>query len=390
MRVNGKRVPLLLMAVVMVTATVSTAFRFDSVSAAQITNRKLTLLTGAADSNGDGFNDGGSMPGAVVNHQFDFTVPTGGNVGSIQFQYCTTASGTCTLPTGLVTTSATIGAEDNNVSGFTMVNTSNGAPYVTRTAANVSAAEAISYRLNSITNPDDPGNPNYTFFVRISTFSSTNATTGVIDTGTVAATTSEQIVLTGTMPESLIFCTGAAITTTNSIPDCTTATSGAITFNQLFSPTDTASATSQMAASTNALNGYAITINGPTLTSGSYTIPALAALDTSKKGFGQFGLNLRANTVAAAEDSVGNPIGIDVTPTSNAGLSLRAQPTTDYNTIDSFKFGSGDTVAKSDFGGSDGPTNSQIYTSTYIVNVTGAQVAGTYTTTLTYVCTPTF
>ena len=79
-------------------------FSLSSVSAAQITSRSLTLQAGASD--------GGSKPGGVVNHLFTFTVPSVGNanIGSIQFLYCTVASGTCVTPTGLVTTAATIRA----------------------------------------------------------------------------------------------------------------------------------------------------------------------------------------------------------------------------------------------------------------------------------------
>ena len=143
-------------------------------------------------------------PGGVVKHLFSFTIPGGGNVGSIQFLYCTTAGGTCTMPTGLVTTSATLGAE-TGATGFTMVNTTNGAPYLTRTAASVTA-QAATYRLDTVTNPTAN---NTTFYVRITTFVSTDATTGATDTGVVAASTATQIVLSGTMPESLIFCTGA-------------------------------------------------------------------------------------------------------------------------------------------------------------------------------------
>jgi len=57
--------------------------------------------------------------------------------------------------------------------------------------------------------------------------------------------------------------------------------------------------------------------------------------------------------------------------------------------VDNFKFASGDPVADSANGGL-GPTDAQIFTVTYIVNVTGSQPAGTYTATFTYICTPTF
>jgi hypothetical protein len=97
-------------------------------------------------------------------------------------------------------------------------------------------------------------------------------------------------------------------------------------------------------------------------------------------------MNLRANTVASA---ISFPAGsADVNAAPN-GTDLRGQPTANYNTIDNFKYVSGDTIARSDNGGA-GPTNAQLFTASYIVNVAGNQLAGTYTTTLTYICTPTF
>lgn len=381
-RVNAK---LILLSGLLVLATVSSSFKAQDVHAEQITNRSLTLESGATD--------GGSMPGGVVNHQFDFTVPTAGNVGSIQFMYCTTASNpsadpdTCTMPTGLVTTSATLGNEtDSAATGFSIVTNTvdapNGTVYLTRPAASVAANDALKFQINSVTNPTTT---NEAFFVRISTFASTDTTGTPIDTGTVAATTATQIELSGTMPESLIFCTGGEILTNGGgIPDCSTATDGSVTFNQLFSPTDTATATSQMAASTNAATGYSITVTGDTLTSGSNTIPSMSAAEQGVRGTSQFGMNLKANTVLTSTD----PVGAEVAPVSN-GTDLRAQAATGYNTVDSFKFVPGESIAASDFN-TPGPTNAQIFTASYIVNVAGSQPAGTYVTTLTYVCTATF
>jgi hypothetical protein len=343
-----------------------------NVSAAQITSRSLTLQAGVSD--------GGSKPGGVVNHLFTFTTASTANIGSIQFLYCTTAGGTCTTPTGLVTTSATLGSQ-SGATGFTIVNSTNAAPYITRTAASISSSTVLTYQLASVTNPTTA---NQAFYVRISTFTSTNATTGTTDTGTVAASTATQIVLTGTMPESLIFCTGGTISTTGGVPNCSTATSGAISFNQLFSPSDTATATSQMSASTNAASGYNITVNGPTLTSGSNTVTAMGSSTTGVRGTSQFGLNLRTNTTTTSSPAV----GIDLAPASN-GTNYKGQALTGYSTVDNFKYVSGDSIANSADGGA-GPTDSQIYTSSYIVNVNGAQAVGTYTTTLTYICTATF
>jgi hypothetical protein len=359
-------------------ASIVTVLLPQSASAAQITNRSLLL-----QANG---TTGGATIGGIVNHVFTFTVPSvgGTNIGSIQFLYCTTASvATCVTPTGLKTdgTNPTTLSAQSGATGFTLNNTTNGAPYITRTAAAVTAGTILSYTLSSVTNPTTTPQ---TFFVRITTYSAAALGGTAYDTGSVAAATTNQITLTGTMPESLIFCVGATVSTTSSIPDCSTTTAGNVSFNQLFSPTDTATATSQMAASTNASNGYNITVNGVTLTSGSNTIPAMTASTTGVRGTGQFGLNLKLNTTATSTTAVGTEVNA-----SPNGTSLRGQASAGYNTVDNFKFTTGDTVAKSDNTVA-GPTNAQIYTVSYVVNVAGNQASGTYTSTLTYICTGTF
>lgn len=374
MRVNGNRLPLVVLCLMLVFATISSAFQTNTANAAQITSRSLKLVAGPVD--------GATKASGVVKHEFTFTVPTGGNVGSIKFTYCTIASGTCTMPLGLVTTGATLDFEQN-VTGWTVNNSTNGAPYVTRAAANVAAGTSATIRLANVTNPSAD---NTSFFVRIATYASTDTTGTAIDNGTVTASTATLIQLTGIMPESIIFCTGETITKTAGIPDCSTAGDGQVSFDQLFSPSDTATATSQLAASTNAGSGYVITVNGGTLTSGSNTIPAITAASGASgiRGTGQFGMNLVANTTATSTIAK----GANIDSPSN-GTDLRGKPLTGYNTADAFKFVSGDPIADSSNGGA-GPTNSQIYTATYMVNVAGNQLAGTYTTTLTYICTPTF
>jgi len=361
-------------------------FQSSDANAAQITTRSLQLLTG-------GGGDGGSLPAGTVNHRFTFDIVGGQTIGSLRFEYCTVASVVaCTAPTGMTgtdgTTNATFGGESGSeVTGFAMgVRTANSF-ILTRVAASASAGDTVSVQANGVENPTTA---NYTFFVRISTYPTTDGSGTATDTGSVAASTANPIQLSGVMPESLIFCTGGTISAPGGIPNCASATSGTVNFNQLFSPTDTATATSQMAASTNALYGYVITINGPTLTSGSSTIPPMSpvlanAPVASTPGISQFGINLRANTTAVSTVAV----GADVASAPN-GTDLRGQPATNYNTVDNFKFvTAGDIVARSDNGGA-GPTNAQLFTASYIVNVAGNQLAGTYATTLTYVCTPTF
>ena len=326
---------------------------------------------------------GGSQFSGTVNDLFNFTTFTNSNVGSIQFDYCTTAGGTCTVPPGLSTTSATLSGTQGGATGFTLgaIGVTNGHPYITRTAANINSSVALSYTLLGVTNPSATNTP---FYVHITSYTGANLGGTAVDNGTVAASTANQITLTGTMPESLVFCAGATISLNGGgVPDCTTATSGAVSFNQLFSPTATATATSQMAASTNASTGYVITVNGPTLTAGSSTVTAMSTMGPSTNGISQFGMNLKQNITPA--------VGTEVTPTSNnANYRGEAIPSSGYDLANDFKYVNGGAVADSAQGSGAAPTDIQIYTAAYIVNVNGAQAVGTYTTTLTYICTPTY
>lgn len=372
------------LAIVILAIAAQIVLPFSVANAAQITDRSLTLEAGATD--------GGSAPGGVVNHFFEFVIPGNTAVGSIKFQYCMTAAdtgtNTCVTPTGLDTTTTTMSAE-NGLTGFTnLTHVGNGEFYIHKATATAPGAAntPVSYRFAGITNPTTP---NETFFVRMSTYATTDTSGASTDAGVVTASTAEPIDLTGIMPESLVFCTGATVgldVATSTVPDCSTATPGDVAFNELFSPTSTATATSQMAASTNAGDGYAITVNGTTLTSGSNTIAAMAAMGAGVRGTSQFGMNLKANTVVTSSSFPGD--SAEAAPAANA-VNYRGQASAGYDTVDQFKYASGDVVADSYNGGAGG-TDAQIFTVSYIVNVPGSQPAGTYATTLTYICTPTF
>lgn len=403
MSVSAKRLPFLVTGIVLATALVANVILpAHEAYAAQITSRSLTLQ--------DGTNPG-SLAGGVVKHLFSFTIPTAGAISSIKFQYCTTADidigGACTTPAGLLTTSAALGTQ-TGITFTSLNNTTNGSPYLTAASpitivtSGGGQNNVVSFQLTSITNQNSTncgGTANCTFYVRITTYASTNATGSAIDAGTVAASTAVQIQLTGTMPESLIFCTGGSVGVNGGgIPDCSTATSGNISFNQLFSPTSTAYATSQMAASTNATTGYVITVEGTTMTSGSNTIAAIGGTSAlSAPGTGQFGLNLMHDTATDTLSPALSPLSADVSPAPN-GTNYMGKPKTTFGTGGNaatakyaFTAGSLNSIAASDNGtGTGAPTDAQIFTTTYIVNVSGSQVAGTYATTLTYICTPTF
>lgn len=373
LRVRG-----LLLAALLLTATAANLAASMSASADQITTRSLTLMASTDGKTGGSTPSGTAayVTGSNPNHRFTFTVPTTGSVGSIKFEYCTTAVQTaCVAPTNMDATGVTYGTE-SGITGFSIrgASTTANVVVITRTAASVTGGTAATITLNNIKNPSTVG----TFYVRISTYVAIDATGSAVDTGSVAAATANAIPLQGYMPESLIFCTGITVTA-----DCATVTAGTVSFTTLFSPSASSYATSQMAASTNAGGGYNITVAGNTLKSGTTNqIPAIASVKAPSTGTSEFGMNLVANAGVTGS--------ANITAASN-GSTLTGQPLAGYGTTGQYKFVSGDSVANSGSGGSGAtPTNGQVYTATYMVDVSGIQPAGTYTTTLTYICTATF
>jgi len=304
---------------------------------------------------------GSSGQGVVTSYTANFSTATTNNIGSIKFEFCDAATNTCNLPAGVVTTSAVLTAQ-SGATGFSLVNTTNGAPYITRVAANINATTPLSYTLGTITNPNTP---NQTYYVRITTYTGSDGATGPVDNGTVAMSTAEPVQLTGVTPEILVFCVGTSIGS-----DCTSIAGNTIDFGDS-SPTATRSGTSVMQAQTNASNGYAITVNGTTLSSGINTIPGLGVQTASTLGVSQFGLNIRANATPA--------VGADPTGAGSGTF------TGNYGAPNQYRFVSGDSVATAAV-----PTNANTFTSSYVVNIGGAQAAGVYTATMTYICTASF
>ncbi len=123
---------------------------------------------------------------------------------------------------------------------------------------------------------------------------------------------------------------------------------------------------------TNATSGVAVTFSGATLTSGANTITAMATAAPSSVGTEQFGIN--------AKDNVTPNVGAEC-----SGTPPIAAAATGYNTVDNFKFVSGETIVSSN-----GSINNTTCTISYIANISASTEAGSYTTTLTYIATGTF
>ncbi len=351
MKIFNKKSLHALPALLIIFSVCSFALLPNSAQALQVTSRKLTL--------------GSSAPSASTTYTFDFTTATTATFQSFQAQICDAASGTCNAPAGLTTTSSTF--DSTSLSGTWSV--SNGTAGSLRGSATGAASttngSARQVVFGAVTNPSAT---NTTYYARITLFSDTGWATPV-DTGTVAASTATQITLSGTMDESLVFCTGTSITGTN----CGTVAGSSVSFGT-FDTLNAKTGTSVMAASTNGTSGYAITVNGATLTcacAGSPTIAALGSQTASSPGTAQFGANLRDN----ATPNVG-------TDPSGSGSGTY---TANYGTADSYRFVTGDSVASA--GGS---TNANAFTVSYLVNVPGSQAPGAYTATMTYIATATF
>jgi hypothetical protein len=318
----------------------------------------------------------------VTTYGFSFKPGTTGNIGAIKFQLCDSPleidpcvnTGT-SLGFSFTSNSASIQSQ-SGISGFGVGSGTPPAPTVNAfwvtngTPQNITSSTTVTVTLQNVRNPSVA---NQQFYGRITTYSD-SAGTAEVDYGAVGISTAQTVTITGTMPESLSFCVGTSGT------DCTNMTGSTLDLGT-FSPAATNSGTSLMSAGTNAGFGYAISVVAPIFASGANTISSMgtqslnssgcAVSCTDTIGSSQFGVNLRAN---------GTPsVGSNVTGLGG-GTAFNG-----YSNVNTYRFFTGDEVASAA-----GPTKNNLYTTSYIVNVSPDQAAGLYTTTMTYICTATF
>lgn len=290
----------------------------------------------------------------------DFITP----IGSIQIEFCANdpiPSSPCVSPTGF-DASGVVFANQAGETGFGLhANSDANTIILSRSPTPPSSLNTV-YEFENIVNPSIGG----TFYVRLQTFSSMDATGISVQEGGIALSINDQFTVGAEVPPFLRFC--AAVTIVNF--DCSTATSFLIDLGE-FSTTQTKSAQSEMVAVTNAPSGLSISIGGTTLTSGNNVITPLALQTASTVGSSQFGLNLRANTVPAIG---ANPTG--------PGL---ATPNAAYNTPNQYRFNSGDVIA-----GSTGTNDYRKFTVSYIANISPSQPPGVYATTISFICLANF
>jgi len=190
------------------------------------------------------------------------------------------------------------------------------------------------------------------------------------DSGSIAVEiiTDDQVTISATVDPTISFSISANSVSFGTLSTATGrwATSGGGANASAGTDPTTSNTAHTLTVSTNATSGYVVTYNGATLTSGSNTIaPATITGDSDgAPNSSQFALCGKATS--------GSP-----TVTSGYVCSTSS----DYN------FAASTTttlVTKTS------PASSEVVSVAYLANIAGAQAAGAYTTTLTYVATGTF
>src|SRR5882762_9226853 len=170
-----------------------------SASAAQLTTRSVTIGTSKAS--------------ATTTFTYGFTTPATTNIGSIQFQACTTPLGTCTSPGGTVNMNVgatTLGTGWTGGGAFTRdgtgANNCTSAANVLCTARASAQSETAGARTISASSQVNP-TAVASYYIRMTTYSDTTWTTAV-DTGTVAYAITSQLTVNARVQEVLNFCVG--------------------------------------------------------------------------------------------------------------------------------------------------------------------------------------
>jgi hypothetical protein len=298
-----------------------------------------------------------------VRYDVSFVIATPGTLGSVQIQFCsngTLPDDPCDTPNGFDASGATI-VSQSGTTNFTIDSATANTVILTHTPV-AAGTVTIDVELGNITNPNDPGS----FFAKVLTYASGDATGPYTDNGGMALVIGELLNVSTEVPPYLIFCLG------NNIPanDCASAQGDYVNVGDM-GPTYTSSGQTQLLTATNASDGYGISILGGTMTSGNNEIPVIIPNGLSVAGVSQFGINLRANS---------NPtVGQDPTGPGSG------HPTIGYNFPNHYRYNSGDTLAVST-----GADDYRKYTVSYIINVSANQPPGVYTSTFTYICLANF
>lgn len=406
-------------------------FGLQKAAAAQLTSRSVTISSSAPGGENNGTAGTGNN-GTSARHTFAFTTPTTGNIGGMLFQYCTTAIGTCTAPTGMNTETMTA---LNSTTGFTgtftqdittdantasNINTNypgcvNGPGGDTLGQANcllISTGSPVSETTGArtvsfgsagggwVTNPTAVGN----YFVRVYTFT-TNTYATMVDDGTVAFSIDTTINVTAIVKETLGFST-TALNSAAGVPAETSAcvaltgtgsialgdAQGALSISQAYDKQ------SYFRLFSNSVNGTTVKYSGDTLKKGAQDIDPMtgaenAASTTSLVGTEQFGI-----AITTAPDTSGGVLDLSTTFGAAGQVALDSLYDEGAGTITNagtaeFRFDVASlttptTIASSASTG--GYVTCDTAAVRYLGNISPNTPAGVYTTRINYIATPTY
>ncbi len=379
-------------------------------NAAQVTNRSLEISSSANGTINLGAEGTGSN-GARARHDFGLTLgSSGATIGSMIIMYCTSpipVAADCTTPTGLTVANITaIAAQTGTFSGtFTRDTTTNNSALPTTQGqcnggASTTRVNCLPLKLGSPTAQTgtptltlgfggtsgsyivNPTNDNETFYARMALYSDTSYTT-LVDYGSVASSTAQQIDITAKVQEKLNFSVGSTYVAPGGT--CTALNdTGALTLGDINGVLDNNvayDAHSYFRVNTNATVGTVIKYSGATLTdnNSAETIDANTAETVSTPGTEQFGLafdtgNANHSFTSLAPDTAydegsGAINGTPVAEFNFATASVTA-PVTIATTSNIIACDTGDVR--------------------YIGNIATNTAAGVYTTTITYIAIPTY
>lgn len=357
-------------------ALMSTMFVAVPASAAgQITTRSTTPST--------------SVAGATATYTTAFTLATSGQtVGAFKLEICdsplsTTACANTGNSSGATFTGATFGSVTCAACGGTAFaggTFSGNSATVTHTAAAVTGTPSVTIVINNVTNPSAA---NKTYYVRVSSYSDTAATTPAYpgtDFGAMALSTTTAVVVSANVQESLTFCTGTSGANCAGISGSTVSI-GTTADNILTSGTPSGGL-SLMYVDTNAASGYAITYTSATgFVSGANTVQAannqtMATCASGAPNGDCFGINAAVNTATGLGTSAAPSGG--TAPTMSAG----------YGTNDTYKFvGNG---SAQPFSSVAGPTTTTTYKVSYAAQAGPTTKPGSYSATFVWIATGTF
>lgn len=237
------------------------------VSAGALTSSKVTISDSRAGQTG-------------VSHTFTFTTATTDTIATVQMQYCTTASGACSTPSGISTTDATQGSISGLGTSSSDFSTNGTINLTVTSPVSISSGTTITLPYTGITNPITA---NSSFFVRLTT---KNGSAQTIDSTVVAfaVLTSSSLLVTANVGATFSFeiapiTTGSVNGASVTVSDTTAST---VPFGVLNSGSS-AVAAHDITVTTNASNGYVVTIKSsdPPLTDSSNNIDTFTGTNAS-------------------------------------------------------------------------------------------------------------